>query len=485
MENLMGRYRNITILGAVVILQVLGLAIQIKRPSNKESESARLIRVWAVGIVTPLERGVVRVQSSANDVWHNYFYLRGVRQQNRELQEQLQQLQLEQVRLRQDAEQAHRLQALLGFKEQFIDKTIAAQVIATSGSEQSRTVYLDKGSEDGIAQDMAVISAAGIVGKVSQVFRHTSQVLLINDQTSGVGTILEQSRMQGVLKGRPNGEVVLDKVMSDEEVKTGDHVLTSGGDQIFPKGLPVGTVAKVTRGTEFQQVSVKPAAALNHLEEVLVITKKAEREPAVSSTGAPLRAADILAQRLPTVPDTPPAPVGSAAGTASKPAAAGAPGLVAKPATGSSVNAGSQTAAGVTKPQSNPSAPTPAQPGSSPQLAPRIAPGTQPPTGTGQTTIGNPIVPAKSAAKTTGTNTAATGSNPAASPKPQATSGTTGVPVRTQSTNSAIGQSHAPSLPKAAPAAPPKTVKPAASAPKPATNTTPAPAQSDSNEAPQ
>lgn len=485
MENLMGRYRNITILGAVVILQVLGLAIQIKRPSNKESESARLIRVWAVGIVTPLERGVVRVQSSANDVWHNYFYLRGVRQQNRELQEQLQQLQLEQVRLRQDAEQAHRLQALLGFKEQFIDKTIAAQVIATSGSQQSRTVYLDKGSEDGIAQDMAVISAAGIVGKVSQVFRHTSQVLLINDQTSGVGTILEQSRMQGVLKGRPNGEVVLDKVMSDEEVKTGDHVLTSGGDQIFPKGLPVGTVAKVTRGTEFLQVTIKPAAALNHLEEVLVITKKAEREPAVSSTGAPLRAADILAQRLPTVPDTPPAPVGSTAGTASKPAASGAPGLAAKPVTGSSVNAGSQTAAGVTKPQANPSAPTPAQPGSSPQLAPRIAPGTQPPTGTGQTTIGNPIVPAKSAAKTTGTNTAATGSNPAASPKPQATSDTTGVPVRTQSTNSAIGPSHAPSLPKATPAAPAKTVKPAASAPKPATNTTQAPAQSNSTEAPQ
>jgi rod shape-determining protein MreC len=485
MENLMGRYRNITILGAVVILQVLGLAIQIKRPSNKESESARLIRVWAVGIVTPLERGVVRVQSSANDIWHNYFYLRGVRQQNRELQEQLQQLQLEQVRLRQDAEQAHRLQSLLGFKEQFIDKTIAAQVIATSGSEQSRTVYLDKGSEDGIAQDMAVISAAGIVGKVSQVFRHTSQVLLINDQTSGVGTILEQSRMQGVLKGRPNGEVVLDKVMSDEEVKTGDHVLTSGGDQIFPKGLPVGTVAKVTRGTEFLQVTIKPAAALNHLEEVLVITKKAEREPAVSSTGAPLRAADILAQRLPTVPDRPPAAAGAAAGIASKPAAAGAPGLAAKPATGSSANAGSQTAAGVPKPQSNPSPAAPTQPGSSLQLAPRNAPGTQPPTGTGQTTIGNPIVPAKSAAKTTGANTAATGSNPAASPKPQATSDATGVPVRTQSTNSAGGQSHAPSLPKATPAAPPRTVKPAASAPKPATNTTQAPAQSNSTEAPQ
>ena len=316
----MGRYRNVTILVAAIFLQVVGLAVQIKR--RTEDESTRLIRVWAVGMVTRFEKGVVRLETSAGGIWHNYFYLRGVRQQNRELEQQLQQLELEQVRLRQDAEQAHRLQALLGFKEQFIDKTLAAQVIATSGSEQSRAVYLDKGSEDGVAQDMAVISADGIVGKVIQVFGHTSQVLLINDQASGVGTILEQSRLQGVLKGRPNGEVVLDKIMSDEDVKLGDRVLTSGGDEIFPKGLPVGNVSKVTRGAEFLQVTVKPASALNHLEEVLIIVRKADREPSVSTAGSPLRAADILAQRLPTVPDKP-ATAAMTAGAA-KPLATGA-----------------------------------------------------------------------------------------------------------------------------------------------------------------
>src|SRR5881394_1945077 len=199
MENLMGRYRNITFFGAVIIFQILGLAIQIKRRS--ENDSARLIRVWTVTAVTPLEKGIVGLQTGVGNVWHNYIYLRGVRQQNRELQDKIQQLELEQVRLRQDAEQARRLQSLLGFKEQFIDKTLAAQVIGSSGSEQSRTVYLDKGSNDGIKQGMPVISALGVVGKVIQVLPRTSQVLLINDQTSGVGTILEQSRLQGVLKG--------------------------------------------------------------------------------------------------------------------------------------------------------------------------------------------------------------------------------------------------------------------------------------------
>jgi rod shape-determining protein MreC len=87
-------------------------------------------------------------------------------------------------------------------------------------------------------------------------------------------------------------------------------VLTSGGDQIFPKGLPVGTVSNVARGPEFLVVTVKPAASLNHLEEVLVITKKQEREPRVSAA-APVRAADILAERLPSVPDQPETAPGS------------------------------------------------------------------------------------------------------------------------------------------------------------------------------
>jgi len=311
MENLISRYRNFNVLAAVIVIQIVGLAVQVKRSS--EDTSSRLIRVWAVGAVTPLEKAIVRVQNSIGGVWHNYFYLRGVRQQNRDLQQQIQDLKLEQVRLKQDAQQARRLQALLGFKEQYIAQTVAAQVIGASGSEQSRIVYIDKGADSGIRRDMPVITADGVVGKVLSVWDATAQVLLLSDQTSGVGAILEQSRLQGVLKGKASGEIVLDKVMIDEEVKPGDRVLTSGGDQIFPKGLVVGTVAKVSKGADFLQITVKPAAALNHLEEVLVITKKEERQ---ATTPEPnLRAADILAQRLPSVPDK---PAGQAASTTEK-----------------------------------------------------------------------------------------------------------------------------------------------------------------------
>jgi rod shape-determining protein MreC len=303
MESVLGRYRNLTILVGVLFLQVLGLAVQVKR--SAEAEHTRLIRIWAVDAITPFERVLVWGQDRSSNLWHNYFFLRGVRAENRQLKEQIEQMRLEQVRLSEDAAQARRLQSLLAFKEQFIAKTIPAQVIGSSGSDLSQSIYIDKGSDDGIAQDMAVITARGIVGKVLRVFPSTSLVLMINDQSSGVGAFLEKSRLQGVLRGSPNGELILDRVMSDEQVAAGDTLLSSGGDQIFPKGLPVGTVTKVSPGKElFLSVKVKPAADLSRLEEVLVVTERQEHEPVAESSGR-VRAADILAQRLPSVPNKP------------------------------------------------------------------------------------------------------------------------------------------------------------------------------------
>ena len=322
METVLGRYRNLTILVGVLFLQVLGLAVQVKRSSDVAS--TRLIRIWAVGTITPFERGLVWMQNGTSNLWHNYFFLRGVRAENRGLKEQIEQMRLDQVRLNEDANQAHRLQLLLSFKEQFIAKTVPAQVIGSSGSDLSRSIYIDKGDNAGLKPDMAVITAGGIVGKVWLVYPSTSLVLMINDQSSGVGVFMEKSRLQGVLRGTSNGELVLERVMSDETVVAGDTVLSSGGDQIFPKGLPVGTVTKVGPGKEmFLSIKVKPAADLSRLEEVLVVTEKQERE-AVAESGR-VRAADILARRLPSVPDQPAAgagPAGVAAGAKPQPAGA-------------------------------------------------------------------------------------------------------------------------------------------------------------------
>jgi rod shape-determining protein MreC len=407
MESVLGRYRNLTILVGVLFLQVLGLAVQVKR-SGDSPEHTRLIRIWAVDTITPFERVLVWAQNSSTNLWHNYFFLRGVRAENRQLKQQIEQMRLEQVRLSEDADQAHRLQQLLGFREQFVAKTVPAQVIGSGGSDLSRIVYIDKGGNDGIKRDFAVITANGIVGKVLEVFPSVSQVLLINDQTSGVGAMLEKSRLQGVLKGTPDGEIVLQRVMSDEKVVPGDVVLSSGGDRIFPKGLPVGTVSKVSPGHEmFLNIQVKPAADLSRLEEVLVVTQKQE-EDAVVESGTRVRAADILAQRLPSVPDKPAAP-----GPASEAAASSKP-IVA----GQSINSGAKP---VTAAES-PAIPkvvqhTAAMPVASTTVAPnavsaprKSAPKTDP-DGAGPT----PISPTATGSETASSPT----TPPAARPKPQ------------------------------------------------------------------
>src|ERR1700730_13039834 len=125
--DVLGRYRNLIVLVGLLFAKVLGVAVQLKRTSD--SDSTRLIPVWAVGAVTPFEKALVWAQTSSGNIWHNYFYLRGVRAENRNLKAQIEQMRLEQVRMSQDADQAHRLQALLAFKEQFISQTMAAQVI--------------------------------------------------------------------------------------------------------------------------------------------------------------------------------------------------------------------------------------------------------------------------------------------------------------------------------------------------------------------
>jgi len=113
--------------------------------------------------------------------------------------------------------------------------------------------------------------------------------------------------LQGIVRGTPAGEVMLEKIMNDEAVQPGDIVRTSGGDRIFPKGLPVGTVTRVSNGTGsdlFLSIRMRPAANLSKLEEVLVVTKLEEKD-VTPAEAAPVRAADILSQRLPSVPDKP------------------------------------------------------------------------------------------------------------------------------------------------------------------------------------
>src|SRR5215472_1456283 len=348
MENFFTRYKNPMVLMAVLLIQVIALATQVKRTENSRSAGGtRLIRVWTMTAITPFERIFVGTGHFFRNTWHNYIDLHDVRKENRELQDELGRLRLEQARLRTEAGESQRLRALLDFKERYVGQTIAAEVIGTSGSDLSRIIQIDKGSRAGVKLDMAVITPDGIVGKVKEVGPLSSQVLMINDRESGAGVILQNSRLRGVLHGVGHGDLQIGDVMSDEKVDVGEAVVTSGGDGVYPKGLPVGTVTKVagdSEGSPFWLVRIKPAANLDRLEQVLVVTRIAEEAPAVSSDTTPRRAAEILAERLPSI--SKPAdnsanktPAGGTAGSVPQAPGASAPAAQPKPGTASATPA--------------------------------------------------------------------------------------------------------------------------------------------------
>jgi rod shape-determining protein MreC len=328
------RFKNALFLIAVLLTQAIVLAVQVRSPldpAEPDGRSVRLIRLWATTAVTPFERAANAIGSGVRYEWSNYIDLRHVRRQNQDLQLQLTRMRIEQASIAEDALQGRRLQALLGFREKYVASTVAAQVIGASGSEQSRVLTIDKGWRDGLKPDMAVITADGIVGKLRDVFPTTSQVLEINDQTSGAGVILLSTRIRAILRGTVTGRVQIGNLTADSRIKPGETVLTSGGDQVYPRGLPVGTVESIAPDPDHQPytaIRIKPAVDLDRVEEVLVITGTQSELPALAQQDLQAaeaeHAADISAEKLPSIHDDEP-PDQSAAAAAANGAAAPAP----------------------------------------------------------------------------------------------------------------------------------------------------------------
>jgi rod shape-determining protein MreC len=306
MVALPSRHRSLFLLGGVVLLQVLLLAVQIKRDSQ-----GRLIRVWTVGAVSPFERAGAHGISHIRDTWNHYFALQNTSRENEELKRENGALKLQITQLQSKAGEADRLAALLKFRQTNMDvPMVAARVIGGSADSVSQTIYLDRGERDGIRRNMGVITPDGVVGKVIESYKDTAQVLLLTDKDSGVGAMMVESRVQKPVGGTGEPLLLLKYVSNeDNSVNPGDRIVTSGMDRIFPRDLPVGTIADIKPGSTFKQIRVKPAASLERLEEVLVLLTMKPLEMKKDSPGpnsaAPATAAPSAASTNPSSPEKP------------------------------------------------------------------------------------------------------------------------------------------------------------------------------------
>ena len=261
------RHKSLVLLAGVVVLQVLMLALQIKRDSE-----GRLIRVWTVGAVSPFERAGSSGFGWIRNTWRHYFALQNTTRENEQVRRENDALKLQIAQLQGKAAEADRLGLLLKFRQAHAEvPMIAVRVIAVSAGTASLTIQLDRGEHDGIRKNMGVITPDGVVGKVVEAYPHAALVLLLTDKESGVGALLADSRIQSPVGGQGEPLLVMKYVPNDDDVNLGERVITSGMDRIFPRDLPVGTVTEIKSGNPFKQIRIKPAANLERLEEVFVL----------------------------------------------------------------------------------------------------------------------------------------------------------------------------------------------------------------------
>ena len=242
-----------------------------------KNEPVGALLMW---IIRPLQ---IAGQGTANWIKgfrDHYDTLAGFRSENERLRKRLQDLEIERQRLLEAEATNQQLQKLLDFRSELPKGAITATIIANSATSWFQSCVLNKGSADGVRKGMAVVTPLGIVGKVVAVTGRTAKILLLTDPNSGIDVLVQRTRSRGIVSGSLESGTVLKYIKRSEDVQEGDRLVTSGLDNVFPKGLLVGTVIKVRKQNRglFQSVEVWPAVQAARIEQVLVVS--AQPEPA-------------------------------------------------------------------------------------------------------------------------------------------------------------------------------------------------------------
>jgi rod shape-determining protein MreC len=185
---------------------------------------------------------------------------------------------------REDILELQRLRGVLSFPSENVGRTVIARVIGRDAA-RNQTVTIDKGAVHGLKPDSAVITPAGVVGRVIQTSNFFSIVQLIIDSQTAVGVLLESTRRQGVVRGTGGRDLDLDYIDDDNDMKPGDVFLTSGLDRIYPKGLPLGVITSIgPRRGLLKTVQIRPSADLGRLEEVICVIQQSQNPDVADPT---------------------------------------------------------------------------------------------------------------------------------------------------------------------------------------------------------
>lgn len=256
----------------IVVLSLLFILMSLSSKTTDVGETRTLFERTVMTMFSPVPKAVNWVGGSASDMYHGYLDMRRAVNENLELRRKLASLTVENLKLRQSETDLRRLRGLLGYSEQFSVNTSMAQAIMLDTSSRFKSIIIDRGSDDGIQVNDAVVNANGLIGRVILTTRDLGKVQLVTDSNCSVGALIERTRRQGVVRGNGYGAAEMHDVPSLADVQAGDKVLTAGIDGIYPKGIPLGVVARAEQGQNlFKTISVKPAVDFGSIEEVIII----------------------------------------------------------------------------------------------------------------------------------------------------------------------------------------------------------------------
>lgn len=273
--------RTLTLFVIVCLGHVLLISSQVQSRSGMP-----VIQAAAFGVFAGVQRMTAGVADAISGTWTNYFALRGAVRENAQLKQQVLDLQALLQRQQADVARTRTLEDALGLKGRSADTLVAAEVIAGNPAPGALTVTINRGSSDGIAPDMAVIGAKGVVGRViSPIVPYAATVQLLSGRAAAAAVAFERSNAGGMATGgAADGLLRAEYVPVLAEVQVGERVTTSGLDGIFPAGYPVGTVERVNRlGGADREIAIRPVVDFSHLDVVLVVVAKHEPLPASGS----------------------------------------------------------------------------------------------------------------------------------------------------------------------------------------------------------
>lgn len=225
-------------------------------------------------VLTPVQGWLFGGSVEMQDMLQALTELNTLRQRLADLERERDTLLAENVRLREIERENVLLREQLGYQQAYPQlELLPAEVVGRDPANLLRFLIINKGAQDGVREDMTVVTSRGLVGRIARVGSNWSQVLLITDVSSSVNTMVQRSRSTGVVQGHVGGRLIMHYIPQGESVQTQDLILTSGLGGGFPKGLLVGWVTEVRQKDieMFQEAEVQSAVNFHRLEQVMVV----------------------------------------------------------------------------------------------------------------------------------------------------------------------------------------------------------------------